>query len=135
MNTLRTAGLVVLSNNAVLLAYSSRKQAWYLPGGKLEPHEDAVPGLQREIQEELGVWIPADALQWYCHISAPAYGEAGLQMEQSCYRCPDRFDWQPSAEVAAIQFFTAADYARQPAQVPGVLTLFGRLLQDGYLTP
>lgn len=33
---LPTAGLIVIKDNKLLLAYSNNKKAWYLPGGKID---------------------------------------------------------------------------------------------------
>ena len=57
---LHTAGLVVIQENKLLLAFSNNKKAWYLPGGKIDAGETPVEALQREIQEELGSQIPVN---------------------------------------------------------------------------
>ena len=135
MQKLHTVGLVVLQHNQLLLAYSNSKQAWYLPGGKVGAGETALQALQREIAEELQVTLPADALHFYMHISAAAYGENDLLMEQDCYLCSIAANWQPAAEVGAIRYFTLASYSQEAAQVPGVLTLFHQLHKDKLLIP
>ena len=52
---LQTAGLVVIKNRKLLLAFSKNKQAWYLPGGKTDLGETAQDALLREIKEELDI--------------------------------------------------------------------------------
>lgn len=135
MQKLHTVGLVVLQHNQLLLAYSNSKQAWYLPGGKVDAGETALQALQREIAEELQVNLPNDTLHLYMHITAPAYGENDLLMEQDCFMCSIAAKWQPAAEVAAIRFFDLASYRKEPAQVPGVLMLFHQLHKDKLLIP
>jgi 8-oxo-dGTP pyrophosphatase MutT (NUDIX family) len=73
--SLVTAGLVVISNKKLLLAFSKNKKAWYLPGGKTGNDETTPHGLIREIKEELNITIQPDELHFYTHISAPAFGE------------------------------------------------------------
>ena len=73
---LPTAGLVILKDNTLLLAYSKNKQAWYLPGGKVDLGEDAKTALLRESLEELNLTLAAERLSDLFHVSAPAYGEA-----------------------------------------------------------
>lgn len=101
-----------------------------MPGGKVDAYETSIHALLREIEEELLVSLPESALDFYMHVSAPAYGEDGLQMEQDCFRCNIGANWQASAEVEAIRFFDYASYLQQPVQVPGVITVFKQLLGD-----
>lgn len=125
---LATAGLVVLKENKVLLAYSKNKKAWYLPGGKIEAGETAIHSLQREIREELNLDIDTDALTYFGHITAPAYGEAPeVIMEQECFLYQIREPVQPGNEILAVTYFDEETYKKEPAQVPGVLQLFERL--------
>lgn len=66
--TLLTAGLVVTKNNQLLLAYSSNKNAWYLPGGKVDKGETSREALIREIHEELNIDLQPDKIEKYKHI-------------------------------------------------------------------
>jgi len=131
---LRTAGLVVLKNRKLLLAYSKNKNAFYLPGGKTDNGETAVQSLIREISEELNIVPLAANLEYYMHISAPAYGEQkGTIMEQECYLYELNETPIPNAEIGALEYFDAAAYKLQPAQVPGVIMLIQQLQQDGLI--
>lgn len=138
MNTiphpLPTAGLVILQENKLLLAFSSRKQAFYLPGGKVDAGETALTALIREAEEELGLQLTADQLQYYCHITAPAYGErAGVIMEQECFLLTQQVNPVAMAEIGELRYFNKEEYLHQPAQVPGVLMVFDQLKKDGLL--
>ncbi len=129
---LNTAGLVVIENRRLLLAFSKRKEAFYLPGGKLDEGEDTVTALIREIQEELSISILPHELQWYCHISAPAYGEyPPIMMEQDCFFYALQSTPVADAEIAAIRYFSYAEFRQEAIQVPGVELLFQRLAADG----
>lgn len=129
--TLLTAGLVVAKNNQLLLAYSSNKNAWYLPGGKVDKGETSREALIREIHEELNIDLQPDKIEKYKHISAPAYGESSeLIMEQDTFRYDLTEKIQPSHEIAAVKFFDLEMYKQEPAQVPGVLKVFALLKED-----
>lgn len=132
--TIQTAGLVVVRDNKLLLAYSKNKRAWYLPGGKVDAGETSLQSLQREIWEELTLGIETERLKYYCHISAPAYGEnPRMIMEQDCYLYELNEDIVPRNEIGAVRFFDSESYAKEPAQVVGVLDIFEKLKTDGLL--
>ncbi len=132
---LPTAGLIVIKNKQLLLAYSKNKQAWYLPGGKIDKGETAIQSLIREIKEELNLTIEEQDLTFYRHIAAPAYGEAAhIIMEQDSFLYELTQEINPANEIAAVQFFDLPSYHKEPAQVPGVLLLFEHLEEDGLIT-
>ena len=132
---IRTVGLLVIKNDKLLLAYSNNKRAWYLPGGKIETDELPQQSLVREIWEELTLKIDVKLLKFYCHITAPAYGEdENLIMEQDCYLYELHENISPNNEIGAIKFFDSYSYEQEPAQVIGVLQIFKRLKADGLVS-
>ncbi len=128
---LHTVGLAVVQNKKLLLAYSNNKHAWYLPGGKIDGNETAVTALVREVNEELGITLDVVQLKYYVHITAPAYGEQqNMMMQQSCYTYPLTETINFGNEIGGVKYFTPDEYAREPAQVPGVIQLFKQLQSD-----
>ncbi|WP_447640239.1 MULTISPECIES: NUDIX hydrolase [Chitinophagaceae] len=133
-HTLATAGLVVVQNNQLLLAYSKRKNAWYLPGGKVDKGETSLEAVIREVREELSIELDPTRLQYYCHTTAPAYGEANnFIMEQDCFSYELNETINPSNEILAVRYFSFEDYIQEPAQVIGVLNIFERLKKDSLI--
>ncbi|WP_313375569.1 NUDIX domain-containing protein [Chishuiella sp.] len=130
MNSLYTSGLLVLDHNKLLLTYSKNKKAWYLPGGKLDKNETSLDALVREIKEELSLELNPKELTFYTHISALAYGEDNLQMEQDCFLYDLKTDIKPTNEIEAIQYFSFDEYKEEPIQVIGVLQVFKKLIKD-----
>jgi 8-oxo-dGTP pyrophosphatase MutT (NUDIX family) len=132
--TLETAGLLVIKDNKLLLAYSKNKKAWYLPGGKIDQGEDTLMALQREILEELNVVLVPERITYYCHITAPAYGENGnIIMEQDCFLYELKEDIHPNNEIEEIKYFDYNMYMAEEKQVIGVLKVMEQLTEDGIL--
>ena len=131
---LPTAGLVVVKGDKLLLAYSKNKKAWYLPGGKIDEGESSLETLQREIFEELNIVLNVERLKYYCHITAPAYGEEPpIIMEQNCFIYQLNEKIEPKNEIGEVRFFDIKMYQSEPAQVPGVLLVFDKLIKDKVL--
>jgi 8-oxo-dGTP pyrophosphatase MutT (NUDIX family) len=131
MKYIDCAGLIVVKERRLLLAFSSNKKAWYLPGGKIDKGETPVAALKREVREELNIDLPEETLQWYYYIEAPAFGEQELLMKQHCFIHDLQQEPRPSAEIEAIRYFTPASYKNEIHQVKGVLLAFEKLQQDG----
>lgn len=130
-DVLPTAGLIIIKDNRLLLAYSKNKKAWYLPGGKIDPGESAVDTILRESFEELSLSLDTRLLSYYCHISATAYGETpGLMMEQECFIYEGNDEIRPGNEIEAVRYYDHTMYLSEPAQVPGVLKVFEQLHKD-----
>eukprot|EP01132_Coremiostelium_polycephalum_P004140 gene4140-5180_t len=135
--SLPTAGLIIIENKKLLLAFSKNKNAYYLPGGKIDDGESSEQALIREIKEELNIDLDESKLQKYHHITALAYGESPpLRMEQDCYLYTlqdHQKPIQPSNEISDVQYFNLKEYQNQPVQVEGVIIAFNLLIKDGYL--
>jgi 8-oxo-dGTP pyrophosphatase MutT (NUDIX family) len=129
---LATAGLLVIQNRKLLLAFSNNKQCYYLPGGKLDTGETAKTALCREIQEELDVQLHEDDLLFYTHITAPAYGESeGVMMEQDCFLLTQPVTPNASAEIGDLRYFSLAEYLEQTNRAPGAVLILELLKRDG----
>lgn len=128
---LPTAGLLVIENRKLLLAYSRNKQCFYLPGGKLNKNESATQALCREIAEELGVDIKETDLKFYTHITAPAYGEANdIIMEQDCFVLTKKIEPAASAEIGALKYFYLEEYLSETNKAPGAIMILQQLKAD-----
>jgi 8-oxo-dGTP pyrophosphatase MutT (NUDIX family) len=132
--TLITAGLVVIKDRKLLLAFSNNKQAFYLPGGKADQGETTVMALVREVQEELNISPDPSDLAFYTHIQAPAFGEPeGVLMAQDCYRYELRQEPRPAAEIGALRYFDTAAYRQEVRQAPGVVMVMEQLQRDNLI--
>lgn len=128
---LATAGLLVIQNRKLLLAYSINKKCFYLPGGKIDASETAAEGLCREIAEELNVQLSPKELNYYCHITAPAYGETkGIIMEQDCFFVNKSITPSAAAEIGELKYFSLQEYLQQPYTAPGAIMVLEKLKED-----
>ncbi|WP_411992042.1 NUDIX hydrolase [Agarivorans sp. DSG3-1] len=67
-NMASTAGALIIVEQELLLverAINPKKGCWDLPGGFVEYHESLEQGLQRELEEELGLLITSQQLQYF----------------------------------------------------------------------
>jgi 8-oxo-dGTP pyrophosphatase MutT (NUDIX family) len=76
------AAAVCVNDGAVLLHRLEGDDFWALPGGRVEPGEDARSTLMREMIEELGEFVECDRLvyaveNFFVHSGKP-YHEVGL---------------------------------------------------------
>lgn len=125
---LYTAGLLVIKDRKLLLAYSNNKQCFYLPGGKIDEGETPEQSLCREIAEELNVTLNETELEYYTHISAPAFGEKdGIIMEQDCFFVKKTISPEASAEIGELRYFTTEEYKQQVNIAPGALMILEQL--------
>ncbi|MGC4102759.1 NUDIX hydrolase [Ferruginibacter sp.] len=122
------AGLLYIEHRKLLLAFSNNKQCYYLPGGKIDAHESAAAALCREVLEEMNVTIDTADLEFYTHITAPAYGEKeGVIMEQDCFLLKKKIAPAASAEIAALHYFSVELYKKETNQAPGALMVLEQL--------
>ena len=133
-NRLPTAGLLVIKERKLLLAFSLNKQCFYLPGGKIDTGEDARQALCREIAEEMNIQLTAGELVYYTHITAPAYGEEnGIIMEQDCFLIQQPISPVPSAEIGELRYFTLKEYLQEKNTAPGAVMILEQLKKNGLI--
>lgn len=131
---LPTAGLMVIQQNKLLLAFSKNQQAWYLPGGKVDKGETSLETIKREILEELNLKLQPERLKFYAHLSSPAFGEEkNVIMEQDCFLYELIEELTPSNEIEAIKFFDLETYLKETHQVAGALKVYELLKKDGLI--
>jgi len=131
---LPTAGLLIIKNRKLLLAYSINKKCFYLPGGKIDNNETAIQALCREIREELSMPLIQDELSYYTHITAPAYGENNdLIMEQDCFLLNKNAEPVASAEIGELKYFSLEEYLLQTNTAPGAVRVLEILKEDNLI--
>jgi 8-oxo-dGTP diphosphatase len=52
-----TASALIISDNKILLLFHKKLQCWLYPGGHVEPDEDPIMAVKREVAEETGLMV------------------------------------------------------------------------------
>jgi 8-oxo-dGTP pyrophosphatase MutT (NUDIX family) len=131
---LATAGLLIIQNRKLLLAYSKNKKCFYLPGGKIDNNETTMQGLCREIEEELNIPLTENDLTYYTHVTAPAYGENNdVIMEQDCFLLDKNAEPIASAEIGELKYFSLEEYLAEQNTAPGAVRVLEILKEDNLI--
>jgi 8-oxo-dGTP pyrophosphatase MutT (NUDIX family) len=134
MKSIHCSGLLIVKGRKLLLAYSTNKQCFYLPGGKIDKGETPLQGLCREIEEELNLLLHENEVSYYTHIAAPAYGENnGVIMEQDCFLLNKPVEPIASAEIGELRYFSLEEYLQQSNTAPGAVMMLERLKEDNLI--
>jgi 8-oxo-dGTP pyrophosphatase MutT (NUDIX family) len=100
---------IFIKNRKILMTLSKGKDTYYIPGGKRESGETDVQALMREVKEELTVDLFPETIVHCGTFEAQAHGKAeGTIVRMTCYQADFTGTLQPSAEIAAIEYYTYA---------------------------
>lgn len=103
MTTLDIAAACLIdADNRLLLVRKRNTRAFMLPGGKREPGESAHEALRRELQEELELNLPADALSPLGSFRAAAANEPDTWVEAQVFVARLEQPVEPAAELEEL---------------------------------
>jgi len=103
----------------LLLVRKHGTRALMLPGGKIEPGEDARDALARELQEELHLSLADDALGWLGRFQAVAANEANTWVDARVFHARLPHAVHAAAELEAL--FWLERHASLPADLAPLL--------------
>ncbi|MEN5152024.1 NUDIX hydrolase [Pseudomonas orientalis] len=108
-STIRIAAAVLIDKEGQTLLVRKRGTlAFMQPGGKIDPGEQAVEALARELHEELNLHIdPAQAL-YLGQFSAPAANEPGFTVQAELFQLHIDMAVTPAAEIEEIRWIDPA---------------------------
>ncbi|MCI1011986.1 NUDIX domain-containing protein [Pseudomonas oryzihabitans] len=132
--TLHIAAAILLNERRqLLLVRKGGTTAFMQPGGKVDPGEQP---LIRELQEELGLVITAEAATFLGNYQAPAANEPGFRVDCALYQVTLRAGDQavPAAEIAEA-VWVAVDEPGDLPLAPLTRDVILPLLRQQLLTP
>ncbi|UXI04211.1 NUDIX hydrolase [Photobacterium sp. TY1-4] len=105
MHQLKSVAWLHQDGDKLLCVKTKGKDKFFIPGGKLEAGETNELGLQREIQEELGIELKVDTIRHQFSIEDIAYGLDNTQLTMHCYTADFRGELAPNAEIEVMEWF------------------------------
>lgn len=102
------AALVIDPRGRTLLVRKRGTEAFMQPGGKIEPHEQPVHALARELEEELGLVIDPAHATYLGQFSAPAANERGFVVQAELFLLTIDSDVSPAAEIEEVVWIDPA---------------------------
>lgn len=102
-NVIQIAAAVISRDDGkVLVVRKKGSHAFIQPGGKIEPGEDPIQALYRELDEELGLTIAPTLPTFIGTFSAPAVNERGSIVTAQVYTFSHTGEVHPKAELEEI---------------------------------
>ncbi len=96
------AALVSRADGRILLVRKRGASAFMQPGGKIEPGEEPVDALVRELREELCLSVNKNELVYLGSFTAPAANEPGWFVQAELFGIDVETAVHPAAEIEEI---------------------------------
>ena len=105
---IRIAAAVIRDRRGrVLLVRKRGTTAFMQPGGKINPNEDALAALAREVKEELGCNLQPATARFLGEFTAPAANEVGASVIADLYEVEVDGDAKATAEIEEVAWVDA----------------------------
>jgi len=102
------AALLIGPDGRTLLVRKRGTRAFMQPGGKIEPAEQPVQALTRELEEELGLAIDPAQARYLGAFSAPAANEPGFVVQAEVFLVSIDASVSPAAEIEEVRWIDPA---------------------------
>jgi 8-oxo-dGTP diphosphatase len=103
---IRKSALAVFKDKQILLARDEKYDlVFYMLGGTIEPGEDEIDCLKREIQEEVATTIKEGSLKFLAEFEDVAHGRINTRVNIRLYEGKLNAEPTPSQEVVEVRYF------------------------------
>lgn len=104
-----------IKDRKMLFVFSINKNAWFLPGGKLEQGETDKDTLMREIKEEIDISLRPQTIRYFGTFEAEAHGQKkGTLVRSACYLASYKDTIIPQNEIKEYAYFGYKDRNKLP---------------------
>ena len=112
---IRIAAALIEDGEGRLLLVRKTGTRWFMqPGGKIDAGESALSALRRELREEIGLELAADAARYLGCFSAAAANEPGLHVAAELFHVRTSHCPVPCGEIEEAVWVTPAQAAAMP---------------------
>ncbi|MGW5231551.1 NUDIX hydrolase [Streptomyces nodosus] len=124
---LTSVGWIACDEDRLLLVRTKGRDAFYLPGGKIEPGETHEQALVREVHEELGLRLRPATLEHCATIEAPAHSLPGIHLRMHCFTGTAHGTPQAGREIAELAWIGIDELERCAPAVQQLFAVLPRL--------
>ena len=122
LNMIKTAALVCVQDNKILLVRVRDNTIWYFPGGKIDLGESADEAVLREVKEELDIELSKGDMSYLGETVTDNHDRTDIVSIQ-CFAADIDQEIEPCAEISAIKWFDLDD---KEFMSPGVVEVIHR---------
>ena len=119
---IKTAALVCVKDDKILLVRVRDNTIWYFPGGKIDAGESADGAVLREIKEELNIELLTNDINYLGETITDNHDRTDTVSIQ-CFSASITREITPCAEISEIKWFDLND---KEFMSPGVLEVIRR---------
>lgn len=132
--TFETVALIHVRNKRILLVSSRGREAFYLPGGKMNAGETYEEALIREVKEEVSVDLVPESIKLFGIFEALAHDRPeGVRVRMRCYTAEFENSIKKSGEIDRMEFFNSAEFFSMNDIAPAVKLVVENLEKKGLI--